>query len=200
MLIFRKGAVTGGLSCGKSTVCRILKELGAYVMSADEIVHKLLSPKTDIGQKVVNLIGAEILIDGQIDRSVIAKKVFNQPHLLQSLENLLHPAVQEEIETESAYVESNQLASVFIAEIPLLFETGGERFFDFTIAVVADVKQCQERFIKATHKSIAEFEKRSARQLSMEEKAQKATYTIVNNNSLADLKLTVAKLYTNLTT
>jgi len=169
-------------------------------MSADEIVHKLLSPKTDIGQKVVNLIGAEILIDGQIDRSVIAKKVFNQPHLLQSLENLLHPAVQEEIETESAYVESNQLASVFIAEIPLLFETGGERFFDFTIAVVADVKQCQERFIKATHKSIAEFEKRSARQLSMEEKAQKATYTIVNNNSLADLKLTVAKLYTNLTT
>ena len=110
-------------------------------MSADEIVHKLLSPKTDIGQKVVNLIGAEILIDGQIDRSVIAKKVFNQPHLLQSLENLLHPAVQEEIETESAYVESNQLASVFIAEIPLLFETGGERFFDFTIAVVADVKQ-----------------------------------------------------------
>jgi len=141
MLIFRKGAVTGGLSCGKSTVCRILKELGAYVMSADEIVHKLLSPKTDIGQKVVNLIGAEILIDGQIDRSVIAKKVFNQPHLLQSLENLLHPAVQEEIETESAYVESNQLASVFIAEIPLLFETGGERFFDFTIAVVADVKQ-----------------------------------------------------------
>ncbi len=53
MLKLRKVAVTGGLSCGKSSVCRIFKEFGAYVVSADEIVHQLLSPETDLGQEVI---------------------------------------------------------------------------------------------------------------------------------------------------
>ena len=57
MLILRKVAITGGLSCGKSSVCRIFKELGAYVVSADKIVHQLLSPDTNLGQKVIKLIG-----------------------------------------------------------------------------------------------------------------------------------------------
>ena len=57
MLKLKKVAVTGGLSCGKSSVCRIFKELGAYVVSADKIVHQLLSPDANLGQKIVQLIG-----------------------------------------------------------------------------------------------------------------------------------------------
>ena len=80
MLRLRKVAVTGGLSCGKSSVCRIFKELGAYVVSADEIVHRLLSTKTNLGQQVISLLGKEIITNGKINRSTIAKKVFNDPN------------------------------------------------------------------------------------------------------------------------
>ncbi len=57
MLKLKKVAVTGGLSCGKSLVCRILQELGAYVVSADNIVHQLLSSDTNLGQEVIKLLG-----------------------------------------------------------------------------------------------------------------------------------------------
>jgi dephospho-CoA kinase len=90
----RKIAVTGTLSSGKSTVCQLLKEFGAYVVSADEIVHRLLRVETEIGQKVIDLLGEEILSEGQIDRAKIAKKVFRNPQLLQALEQIIHPQVR----------------------------------------------------------------------------------------------------------
>ena len=68
MLKLKKIAVTGGLAAGKTTVCQIFKELGAYVVSADEIVHQLLSPDTAVGQQVVSLLGSDI-VSGQIIRS-----------------------------------------------------------------------------------------------------------------------------------
>ena len=119
----RKIAITGGLSCGKSSVCRIFKELGAYVISADEVVHQLLSPTTNLGRQVISLLGADIVVDKQIDRSKIAKKVFKQPALLQSLENLLHPAVRDEIEKQYQQIANQPSPPLFVVEIPLLFET-----------------------------------------------------------------------------
>src|SRR5262245_55950333 len=98
MLILKKVAVTGGLSCGKSSVCRIFKELGAYVVSADDIVHQLLTPQTKPGQQVIELMGSDIVVDQHIDRSKIAKKVFGNLKLLKSLEQILHPAVRHEID------------------------------------------------------------------------------------------------------
>ena len=61
MLKLKKIAVTGGLAAGKTTVCQLFKELGAYVVSADEIVHQLLSPDTAVGQQVVSLLGSDIV-------------------------------------------------------------------------------------------------------------------------------------------
>ena len=80
-------AVTGGLSCGKSSVCRIFKELGAYVVSADEIVHQLLSPDTNLGQKIISLLGTEIVVNQKLDRSRIAEMYFKNPELLNRLKN-----------------------------------------------------------------------------------------------------------------
>ncbi len=90
MLKLEKVAITGGLSCGKSSVCRYFKELGAYVISADEIVHQLLIPTNELGQEVIALLGKDIAVNGTIDRSMIAKKVFENKTLLLSLEKLIH--------------------------------------------------------------------------------------------------------------
>ncbi len=97
MLKLRKVAITGGLSCGKSSVCRILKEFGAYVVSADKIVHQLLSSDTNLGQKIVDLLGTSVLVNQKLDRSRIARIVFHDLELLKALEALVHPAVYREL-------------------------------------------------------------------------------------------------------
>lgn len=189
----KKIAVTGGLSSGKSTVCQFFKEFGAYVVSADEIVHRLLTPETFVGQQVIHLLGADILINGQIDRSKIAEKVFSNPKLLQALEHLIHPIVQNEIEKE--YLNAHAKYPLFIAEIPLLFEAKLEHYYSGTIAVIANEDTCKLRFKEKNSAKSDDYYQRSKRQLKAEEKIAQATYVIENNCSLEELKITVKKLY-----
>lgn len=199
MLELRKVAVTGGLSCGKSSVCRIFKELGAYVVSADKIAHQLLYSDTTLKQKVVDLLGPDVLVDGNIDRSRIAKIVFVNPNLLQDLEKLIHPLVYKEI--DKIYLQQKNSSSpppLFIAEIPLLYESFRERNYDTVIAVTAEENICRDRFERATGFSQQEFYDRAARQLPVNEKALRADYIIANNGSPEDLQKATYRLYKEL--
>ncbi|MBA3603727.1 MAG: dephospho-CoA kinase [Parachlamydiaceae bacterium] len=198
-MIMRKIAVTGTLSSGKSTVCQLFKELGAYVVSADEIVHQLLVSGTKIGQQVIDIFGDEILTNGQIDRSKIAKKAFRDPVLLQALEKLIHPQVRNQIERE---YQCCTIATypLFVAEIPLLFETNWDVDYPVTIAVIAKPELCKQRHEK--NKNISnesDYQQRSKRQLGADEKACKATYVIYNNGSLEMLRANVANIFELLT-
>lgn len=195
MLGLRKVAVTGGLACGKSSVCRVFRELGAYVVSADDIVHQLLFPNTPIGQQVIHLLGSDIVVDGKIDRKLIAKKVFNDKRLLQALENLLHPAVLDEIEKQYEEVKQNTNTTLFVAEVPLLFEINAENHFDSVIAVNADTISCQRRFHAATGLDVEEYNKRMAFQLPKEEKNKRANYIIYNNDSVQEMRTAVVNLF-----
>lgn len=195
MLKLSKVAITGGLSSGKSSVCRFFKELGAHVVSADEIVHQLLSPNTNLGQQIIKLIGHDIVVNGRIDRSIIAKRVFNNQALLESLEKLLHPAVLNEIERQYQQAKAQQKASLFVVEIPLLFEISGEDKFDCVIDVWCDPEICQKRFKETTGYGDDEYNKRMARQLSPEEKAKRADDIINNNGNMEDLRRAVVAVF-----
>lgn len=199
MLKLKKVAIIGGLSSGKSSVCRILKELGAYVVSADKIVHQLLSSDTHLGQEIVKLLGSDVLVNQKLDRSRIARIVFHNPKLLIALEELIHPAVYRELDKD--YERQRSLSNpppLFVAEIPLLFESGGKRDYDAVVAVVADLEICRDRFEKATGNDQTEFNKRMARQLSLNEKAMLADYVIMNNGTISDLQQTTRELYQEL--
>lgn len=197
MLVLKKVAVTGGLSSGKSTVCRILRRLGAYTVSADEVVHQLLSPHTRIGHQVLDLLGQEILKEGRFDRAKMAEIVFSDPKKLKKLEEILHPAVLDSI--DALYLQIKPEAyKLFVAEVPLLFESESERNFDAVIAVVADSQIAKKRFHEKNAKPFEEFERRMARQLDPTIKAAKASYTIANNGTLADLESATEKLYKSL--
>ncbi len=199
MLKLKKVAITGGLSCGKSSVCRILKELGAYVVSADKIVHQLLSSDTNLGQEIVKLLGSDVLVNQKLDRSRIAHIVFHDLELLQALEKLVHPLVYGEIDKEYQRQKNlSQPPSLFIAEIPLLFESGGKRDYDYTVAVVSNLETCYKRFEQATGLGRAEFNNRMARQLSLFDKAVLADYVIMNNGTLSDLQQITKELYQKL--
>lgn len=194
--MLKKVAVTGGLSCGKSSVCRFFNELGAHVVSADAIVHQLLlSPKSSLGQQVIALLGTDVVVNDQIDRGRIAKKVFNHPALLKSLEKLLHPAVKSEIDKQYKQVNTRGNVALFVAEIPLLFEVSAETGFDVVIVVQAPDEICRQRFKAATGYGDQEYDRRMAQQLDPAIKAQRADYLIQNTGNLDEMRQKVAQLY-----
>jgi dephospho-CoA kinase len=195
MLELKKIAITGGLSSGKSTVCQFFQELGAYVVNADTIVHELLKPQTDLGQKIIRLLGSDILQNGKIDRQVIAGKVFQNRDQLRKLENILHPAVLAEIAERYQKACLEKKYTSFVVEIPLLFEIGAEKFYDVVITVLTNENTAKVRFQAAGHTE-HEYEERMSRQLPPKTKAQKANYTIINNGSLSHLRTEVEKLNT----
>lgn len=192
MLRLKKVAVTGGIACGKSTFCSFLMELGAYVVSADKIVHQLLSQDTNLCANIVNLLGPDVVVDNKINRDAIAKTVFNNPQLLRSLEGILHPAVFGQIDKE--YIQACKAGNypLFVAEIPLLFEVENKEhvaknYFDSTIAVLSDEALCKKRYTSATGKTEEEYQKRSSEQLPQQEKAARAHYVVINNGNLEEL-------------
>lgn len=200
MLELGKIAVTGGISCGKSQFCLFLKELGAYVVSTDKIVHQLLSPETDLGKKVIQLLGPEIIKDSKIDRAVVAKKVFTNPKLLTNLEQITHPEVFHEVEKRYEKCSKEGKHPLFVVEVPLLFEVSSEGRFDATVAVIADESRCIERFQKATGLDKEDYYERMARQLTPEEKAARADFVSYNNGSLEDLYEEAKNVYEKVTT
>jgi dephospho-CoA kinase len=199
MLRLKKVAVTGGLSCGKTTVCRFLSKLGAKVVYSDEIVHGLLVTENPVGQKVIELLGTCILTEDKIDRSKIASKVFAHPKLLRSLEQIVHPYVYNAINEEYEKASHDEKIPLFVAEIPLLYETGGESAFDSTIVVVSDVEKSWSRFLNSTGYEREEFDRRMANQMSPELKARKAEYVIHNDGSVEKLYEEVKTIYNKLT-
>ena len=184
MLKLKKIAITGSLGAGKTTVCNLFKQLGATYVSTDKIVHNLLSPSLMSGQQVIALLGNEIVVDGQIDRNEIAKRVFQDRALLNQLEHIIHPEVLKELERK--YLETN---SLFIAEVPLLFEAGFETFFHVTICVVSDKKrECKTTMTEA----------RIARMLSKQALINRSDIVIENNGTMQELKTHVQTLYNQL--
>lgn len=194
MLKLKKIAVTGGLGCGKSTVCQILRDLGAYVIDSDEIVHKQLEENELLKNKVIDLLGTSVVIKGRLNRKKIAEKVFQNPKLLTDFETIIHPIIFAEIDSHYEKAAKDNKHPFFVVEIPLLYETKTEEKFDYTIVVTADEEKCIER----SHFSKEEIERRMSRQMKLVEKAKKAHFLIENNGNKAELENQVKQLYKQL--
>jgi dephospho-CoA kinase len=194
MLKLAKIAITGGVASGKTTVCRFFQELGAYVVNADAIVHELLKdPSSTIGKHLVHLFGDRIIVQGNLSRKKIAEKAFEDPEKLKKLEQLLHPAVHRKIEELYKEACRSESYTSFVVEVPLLFEIRGESFYDVVVAVLSDERAARSRFERAGFKS-EEYDLRMKRQLTPNQKAERAHYKILNLGTLDDLKKEVIEL------
>jgi dephospho-CoA kinase len=177
--------LTGGIAAGKSEALKALERLGAATLSTDSVVHGLLT-KGEVRDKLVERFGETVAPNGEIDRGAVADNVFADDEQRKWLEGLLWPRVGQRIVEWREEVDSTDPPpKAAVVEVPLLFESGMEQAFDKTIAVVADESTRNERAGSRGHRGV---ESRTSRQLSQEEKAERADIVVHNDGSLEDLE------------
>ena len=177
--------LTGGLGAGKSTALEALERLGAATLSTDAVVHELYAT-AELRDAVVARWGADVAPDGIVDRAAIAARAFSVPEERAWLEGEIWPRVAAQIAAWREQVLARDPAPpAAVVETPLLFESGMDANYDATVAVIADESVRVERAAARGHVGIDE---RAARQLSQEEKARRATYTVVNSGTVAQLE------------
>jgi dephospho-CoA kinase len=176
--------LTGGIGAGKSTALSALERAGAAVLSTDRVVHELYEDD-DVVSAVVARFGDAIERDGVVDRGALARVAFASADDREWLEGLLWPRVGSRMASWRASLAA--LADpprAAVVEVPLLFESDMEGAFDATIAVIASEDLRAARAGARGHEALAE---RSARQLSQQEKAHRATYVVVNDGTVEEL-------------
>ena len=177
--------LTGGLGAGKSEALRTFAELGAATISTDTVVHELLQSE-ELRAAVVERLGPDVLRDGALDRSLIAERVFGDDEARAWLEGLLWPQVGARVaEWRTSLEHADPAPRAAVVEVPLLFESGMQSVFDHTLAVVADEAVRAERAGARGHAAVAG---RTGRQLSQEEKSQRADFTVRNDGTIRELK------------
>ena len=187
--------LTGGLGAGKSTALAALARLGAATLSTDAVVHELYAGD-EVRDAVVDRWGPDVAPGGTVDRGAIAGRAFADPEERAWLEGLLWPLVGRRV---AAFREEAGAADppprAAVVETPLLFEAGMEGVYDATIAVIAPEDVRARRAAARGHQA---GDERARRQLTQEEKAERATYVVVNAGSVDDLESALADVLASL--
>ncbi len=183
-----KIGLTGGIAAGKSTALAAFERLGVEAISSDAIVHELLDAEP-LRSALVERWGAEVAPNGIVDRTRIGEIVFARPGELKWLESQIHPLVRDRIaEWLEALPDHTEFA---VVEVPLLFESGLDRAFDVTVAVITTEQVRAER---AAARGQALIDERAALQLSQEEKGRRADHLVRNDGTVEELESALAIL------
>ncbi len=176
-------AITGAIAAGKSEALAAFARHGAAVASSDQVVHDLLAGDDEVRTAIRERWGD----DAVGNRARIGEIVFRDRAELDWLEQLLHPRTRAAVDEWLQGVHE----PVAVVEIPLLFETGGEKRFDKVVVVTAPPGVRRERRDG--------FSEREARLVPEEEKMRLADYVYVNEGTLAELDAFVARVMEELT-
>jgi len=190
----KKVAITGGIATGKSTLLKVLSELGQVVLSCDEIVSSLYEEKP-VKDELVKVLGEEVLDqEGRVKKKAILEKIARNDSLKKRLEEFIHNKVWEFLERRFAELERRDVKAVFV-EVPLLFEAGWEERFD-EVWVIACKKETQIKRLAEQGRShlLPLLDK----QTPLEEKIKKAHRVFSSEVPLSKLKEEVERVLSNL--
>jgi dephospho-CoA kinase len=189
--------LTGGIASGKSTVSEILTELGAVLIDGDKLAREVVERGTPGLAQVVEAFGPEILTaEGDLDRPKLGQIVFNDEARRKVLEGIVHPLVFERYAALEAAAPAD---GVVVHDIPLLAESGRADTFDAVIVVETPPEVQVERMLRDRGWTREDAESRIAAQATPEQRRAIATYLIVNDGSLADLRTRVEEVWAALT-
>lgn len=188
-----KVGITGGIGSGKSTVCAMLEELGVAIYNSDARAKELMTTSATLREAIVARFGAECYTGEGLNRGYLAERVFGDAAELAALNSLVHPAVMADFE---AWAE-RQEGSYVVFESAILFEAGLEQRVDMAIAVLSPEELRIERAMRRDGTTREQVVARIRRQLSDDERADRAKYAIVNVD-LEELREDVEQLHRRL--
>lgn len=188
-----KVGITGGIGSGKSTVCAMLEEMGVAVYNSDARAKVLMTTSATLREAIVARFGAECYTSEGLNRGYLAERVFGDAAELAALNSLVHPAVMNDFET---WAESQQ-GSYVVLESAILFEAGLEQRVDVAVAVLSPEELRIERAMARDGATREQVVARIGRQLSDDERADRAKYAIVNID-LDELREDVEQLHRRL--
>ena len=184
--------ITGGIGSGKSLACKYFKQFGCRIFYADDIAKELYITNTKLRKALVKKFGKRITDSkGNLDFFEFRKVVFSSTANQERVNKIVHPFVISEILERAKNSESK----LIIIEAALIFESGFDKFLDYTIVVFSTIKIRIQRIRKRNRLSIRDIRSIVKLQMSEKEKMEKADFVLKNNSSLAQLRKKVKFIY-----
>lgn len=185
-----KVALTGSIGMGKSEIARMFGCAGVPVFDADAEVRRLQGPGGELVQAIEQRFPGTTGPEG-IDREALSKQVLGNARELEALEEIVHPAVER---ARANFLQQNRDRPVLLFEIPLLFETGGERTFDKVIVASAPPEIQRARVLARPGMTDQKLQVILARQMPDSEKRARADFVIETGGDLSTTERRVRQI------
>lgn len=192
-------ALTGGIASGKTTISNRLRELGAFIIDADEVAREIVQPGTPTLRAIVERFGEGVLeADGTLNRKALAEIVFNDDDALAALNDITHPEIRRVTNERIDRIRAEEPDTIFVHDIPLLAENRSN--FDYDEIWVADAPASVrlERLMETRAMSREEAQARIDAQVSDEQRRVIADVVIDTTRPLAETLDQVDELYARL--
>jgi dephospho-CoA kinase len=173
--------ITGGMGAGKSVISEMLRCIGIPVYDADSSSKKILSNNQDVKRELIKLLGEDIFTNGQLNRQLMAERIFNNEELLKASNAIIHPAVFNDFVNWS----KQQKSPIVGCETAILFESEMTSYFDSIITISAPIEIRIERCIKRNNMSRKQVVERIEKQMDEAKKIELSDYVIINDNRKA---------------
>lgn len=189
-------ALTGSIGMGKSTTAAMFAALGVPVWDADAAVHRIYGPGGaavgPVGEAFAGIVGPE-----GVDRAALSGRVLGDPDALSRLESIVHPLVGQD---RMGFLDKARAAGAPLAlvDVPLLFETGGERFVDAVVVVSCDPEIQRRRVLDRPGMTVEKFDAIMSRQTPDAEKRARADFLIDTGAGLDAAREQVAHVHARL--
>lgn len=191
--------LTGGIGSGKSTVSRLLADLGAVVVDADLLAREVVAPGSEGLAEVAAAFGADLVrADGSLDREALGARVFPDPEAVQRLNAVLHPRIGALTVERFAAAEAAG-ARLLVHDVPLLVESGLQRGYAAVVVVDVPPEVQLDRLVRLRGMPEEDARARMARQATREQRLAAATHVLHNEGTPEDLERQVRALWDELT-
>jgi len=185
--------LTGGIGSGKSTVLKQFEDLGINTYSADKAAKKLINSDEDLIESIKGLFGDNIYNNNILDTIKLSKIVFQDSHKLESLNSIIHPAVDKDFKS---FIKTNH-GDYIVKEVAIIFETNTEDNYDKIILVKAPLEDRIKRVVLRDNITKDDVIRRVNNQIDDSTIIDKCDY-IIDNNNLKELKEKVINIHMDL--
>ncbi len=188
--------LTGGIACGKSTVSKILKDLGAFIIDADMVAREVVRPGENAYKNILIRFGSGILNqDGTLNRKALGNIIFNDRYKLMLLNNITHPEIRRAVIDKLKKVKDEDKYNVIIIDAALLLEAKMDDIVDEVWLVYADLGTQIQRLVKRDNMTEKEARMRINSQMPVEEKMKRSDKIIDNSGDIDYTKMQVLKYF-----